>query len=223
MIKEKLYRIISKSGILIISKVFPEYFAKDPLGATDKYVEYPFAIKHLPTNKNVFILDVGCSGGYFPLIMDAVGYNVIGMDLRPYPSGFDLNFHQHDILDPLFHEEFFHAITCISTLEHIGIGGRYGVKEDLKADRTALIEMHRLLKPKGTLILTIPFGKYKVIKPFTKIYNNLTISRKIAGLFEIEKKEFYDTNYQRCNWMAVRDVDAKADPYPLCCLKLRKC
>lgn len=38
-------------------------------------------IKHLPEDKNIKILDVGCGAGFFPVILGKRGYNVTGIDL----------------------------------------------------------------------------------------------------------------------------------------------
>lgn len=38
-------------------------------------------IKHLPTGKDIKILDVGCGAGFFPVILGKRGYNVTGIDL----------------------------------------------------------------------------------------------------------------------------------------------
>lgn len=38
-------------------------------------------IKHLPADKNIKILDVGCGAGFFPVILGKRGYNVTGIDL----------------------------------------------------------------------------------------------------------------------------------------------
>lgn len=38
-------------------------------------------IKHLPADKNIKILDVGCGAGFFPVILGKRGYSVTGIDL----------------------------------------------------------------------------------------------------------------------------------------------
>jgi len=38
-------------------------------------------IKHLPADKKIKILDVGCGAGFFPVILGKRGYNVTGIDL----------------------------------------------------------------------------------------------------------------------------------------------
>ena len=65
--KEKFYNFIAGAGMKIVQAIFPEYFAKEPVRPTDRYIEYPFVLKNIskPPKR---ILDVGCSGSMFPLL-----------------------------------------------------------------------------------------------------------------------------------------------------------
>lgn len=227
--KEKIYITLSKVGIAAFQKIFPEYFAKEPLAPTDRYIEYHFAIKNLP-KPPAKILDVGCSGSFFPLLLAAFGYETYGIDIRNYPIlnklQFDnFTFVKEDIRKTSFPDSFFDAITAISTIEHIGISGRYGESQDLSDDKKAIDEMKRILKPKGIIILTIPFGKAKIIKPYCRIYDSNLIQQRVEGL-KIEKEEYYmqDSNndWYRCSKEEVQDIDAKADKYPICLMKISK-
>jgi len=226
--KETAYRLLSKWGIRTFQKVFPEYFAKEPLAPSDRYIEYPFVIKNLP-KPPAKILDVGCAGSYFPLLLAGFGYEVWGTDLREYAIinkiKFDnFSFVKGDIRRTTFADNYFDAVTTISTIEHIGISGRYGEKEDLDGDRKAMEEMRRISKPAGIIILTIPFGKAKIIRPFSRIYDEALINQLVQG-FEIIKEEYYyqdsGDDWIRCAKNDVFLVDATPDRYPLCLLLLK--
>lgn len=80
-LKEHLYRIIAKTGTGLCTKIFPEYFAKEPLAPSDRYMEVPFAIKNLP-KPPARVLDVGCSGSFFALLLAGFGYDTYGIDIR---------------------------------------------------------------------------------------------------------------------------------------------
>jgi len=170
--KERLYNLIAGTGIKILQAVFPEYFAKEPLRPTDRYIEYPFVLSNLP-KEPVKILDVGCSGSMFPLLMQAIGHNVSGIDIRrSNVSGFQ--FFQRDICDTHFVENQFDVITAVSTIEHIGLKGRYGSQEN-STDKKALEEIYRILKPEGLFLMTVPFGaRYEKHKNH-RIYNLITL------------------------------------------------
>ncbi|MBU1998202.1 MAG: class I SAM-dependent methyltransferase [Candidatus Omnitrophica bacterium] len=228
-LKEQAYRFLSKAGIGIFQKVFPEYFAKEPLAPSDRYVEYPFVIKNLP-KPPARVLDVGCSGSFFPLLLASFGYESYGVDNRPYPilnkiKFPNFTFIQSDIRKTSFADSYFDAVTAISTIEHIGIGGRYGMKDDLEGDANAVKEIIRILKPKGVALITVPFGKSQIIRPHMRVYDEIGIKRITDGL-NIELAQYYvqdsTGDWCFCSINEAHGVDIKLDRYPLCCVKLKK-
>ncbi len=174
IIKEKIYNAIAHSGIWFLGKFFPEYFASEPLRPTDRYIEYPWAIGNLfsPPAK---ILDVGCSGNMFPLILKALGYEAYGIDIMQYYPEGKFFFTKGDICFTLFEDDFFDIITAISSIEHIGLKGRYSSHEDMEGDIKALREIHRILKPDGILLMTVPIQFNLQISRNHKIYNQARI------------------------------------------------
>lgn len=164
-IKEKVYNLVAHTGINLMQKFFPEYFAVEPLRPTDRYIEYPFVLENLPQNKDNKILDIGCSGSMFPLILSSLDYQTYGIDIRDYPIKNKFNFDKGDICYTKFNKDFFDIITAVSVIEHIGIGGRWGIKGNGWDDLCAIQEIHRILKPYGMLLMTVPYGeKYKIDK-----------------------------------------------------------
>ena len=227
--KEALYNLISRTGVRALSKVFPEYFAREPLKPTDRYIEYPFLIRNLP-KPPARVLDVGCAGSFFPLLLASFGYEAYGIDIREYAIinkiKFDnFQFDKNDIRKSSFPDDFFNVITAVSTVEHIGISGRHGESEDLSGDKKAIDEMKRILRLDGAILLTVPFGKAKIIKPYCRIYDPDAIRRLIKGL-EIEKEEYYmqdpKDNWVTCSKARASDVTCSPSHYALCLLKLKK-
>jgi SAM-dependent methyltransferase len=211
--KEQIYNLITKYGIKAVQKCFPEYFARQPLQPTDRYVEYNFVSRFLPPLPAT-ILDVGCSGSFFPLILAGLGYKVQGIDIRPYNFKADnFEFMIMDIsksrLTP------FDCITCISTLEHIGIGGRYGVKDDLTAD---ILAVNNIMSMTDKAIFTVPFGKHKIIKPYTRIYSEADLW-VLFGEYKTTM-EFY----RHEDWTPMEPVERNNDAYTsdLCCMVVSK-
>jgi SAM-dependent methyltransferase len=223
--KRLIYNVCSKVGIKVFSTLFPEYFAKEPLKPSDRYIEYNFVSKNLPRGK---ILDVGCAGSYFPLIISGLGYQVWGMDIREYSILNKLtfpyfNFLKEDITKTSLPSECFDAVSSISTIEHIGIPGRYGATVSERGDLTALKEMKRVLKKNGVLLLTFPFGEPRVIKPFCRIYGKQDLFDITLGM-RTEEKEYYkqSDDWYRCSEEEAMLTKATADKSPICLLKLRK-
>jgi len=228
-IKQALYSLITKFGVKIVSAVFPEYFATEPLKPTDRYIEYPFVALNLPCVP-AKVLDIGCCGSYFPLILAGLGYEVVSIDLREYSVlkhlKFDnFTFLKEDIKKIALSDNSFDVIIAVSTIEHIGIGGRYGEHQDSRGDIIALRQMIRMLKPGGIILLTFPFGKYKVCKPFCRIYDSNAV-KELIGDLSIEKEEYYmqdeTDDWFECSMADAEKFDSSAYRSPICLLKLIK-
>jgi len=232
--KEKAYKIVLNIGMKMMSAIFPDYFSREALKPSNRYIEYPFAFRNLP-KPPAKILDVGCVSSFFSLLLAGAGYETWGIDIRKYDIikkiKFDnFKFSQGSIKKTDFPGDFFDAVTAISTLEHIGLSGRYGDKEDLSADKKAMNEMVRVIKPAGILLLTIPFGVPKIVRPHCKIYNFSSVQQLIEGLpVEIEKEEYYMVDSQgdwfKSSQEEAQVIDIKSidvDLSPLCLLKIVK-
>lgn len=185
-LKEKIYNVVAESGIWGMMKLFPEYFAKEPLRPTDRYIEYPWIIENLP-KPPCKILDIGCSGSMFPLIIGAFGYDVIGIDVREYSPQDRFIFMKTDALVMPFKDNSFDAVTAISTIEHIGLKGRYGVEELLEGDRKAILEVQRILKPGGLFLMTAPFWWESRLTNTHRIYDHKNIKKLLDGFLFITK------------------------------------
>lgn len=182
--KEHLYNIISGAGIWTLSKLFPEYFAKDPLRPTDRYIEYPFALKNIHEFSGGMpncILDVGCTASMFPYLLQSIGHDVTGIDIRNnYEMLEDFKFYSGSINKTSFPGLWFDVITAISTIEHIGLGGRYGA--DIKdTDKDAIDEIYRILSDRGLFIMTVPFGDRYKVNRFHRIYDYQSISKLLSS------------------------------------------
>ena len=182
-----MYDLFVKYGSKALQKMFPHEYAKVPLEVDSRYVEYPFAIESLP-HTPCEILDVGCSGSMFPLLLQAMGHHVTGLDRRPYPVP-TLPFIQSSCTILPFENRCFDFVTAISTIEHVGISGRYGEEEDPLGDAVTMNEIHRVLKPEGMCILTVPFGdKFEIVRPYHRVYNRDHLNFIIEG-FKVEEEE----------------------------------
>jgi ubiquinone/menaquinone biosynthesis C-methylase UbiE len=100
-----------------------------------------------------------------------------------------------------FRNETFDQIFCISTIEHIGVQG----SKDARGDRDVMEEISRILKKKGTAIVSVPYGKNAKVKQGYRIYDHLTLA-KLAKPLAIEKKEFY--RYSSGKWIKCSETTA---------------
>jgi len=226
MFKQKMYEVVANTGVAVLSKIFPEQFACDGVKPSDRYIEYNFTLKNLP-KPPVNILDVGCVSSFFPLILAGFGYQVTGLDMRKYQITEALafpnfKFIQHNIVEKLL-PKVFDCVTAISTIEHIGIHGRYGAKKDDFADFNAIRNIRECLKDNGTLILTIPVGKYKVVAPYQRIYGWQRINKMTFG-FKLEEERYYiEKHYWReCDRIEAFSVESSKTKYALGLYKFTK-
>jgi len=132
------------------------------------------------------VLDVGSSGSILPGIVAGLGNKVTCIDVREWPVQVkNLEFKKCDLLDCDIPKGSFDAVTCVSTVEHIGLG-RYGDMEDPDGDIKGVALLMEHLKPGGMLILTAPFGKAGIAYPAHRIYDRGRFDRLVAGYEPVE-------------------------------------
>jgi SAM-dependent methyltransferase len=157
-------------------------------GWSQRAVEYPWVLRQLNAfvPKGARVLDVGCSESLLSHELLARGYEVWGIDINDYPyKPAAMVFVKRDARDTDLPSNFFDAVVCVSTIEHIGLPvyGQEGV--DLGGDIKAVREFRRILKPGGYLILTTPFaGKKFRLVPGERQYDLQRLQLLTQG-FEI--------------------------------------
>jgi len=122
----------------------------------EREVEYRWVWRNLVSEGR--ILDVGCCESRLAEVLTDLGYEVWGIDLRDYANP-PFNFVREDIRRTSFRSAFFDQIIAVSTIEHVGMKA-YGNTwiEEVHGDRMAILEMYRILKPSGTILITLPYG-----------------------------------------------------------------
>lgn len=121
--------------------------------------QWDFVLKYIPFSKK-FCLDVGTSGSLFIYELNHRCY-AYGIDLKPYQE--DMSYFKIGDITT-FNCGNWHIITMISVLQFLG-----------KKDQKAIENIHRLLKPNGLFLLTVPQNKY----------NFLELKKLTQGYFEI--------------------------------------
>jgi hypothetical protein len=155
------------------------WITPDPEG--DRNVEYTWCQLFIPHGTGKTALDVG-SGGV-PILSQAAlsrGYRVIAVDYESKNAPAGVEMRTGDLLTVDLPQS--ELIICCSTVEHIGLAGRYGVNEqDDDGDLKAMARMRDLLTDDGILVLTLPVGVDHVHSPMHRIYGCERLPRLLDG------------------------------------------
>ena len=127
--------------------------------------EYPWILEHGHFEKGLKCLDAGCGQSPLPIYLQGLGCKAHGLDYiqgekGKYPETYGIppewinewagkvQYHHGSMFDAPFPDNTFDRITCISVLEHIL------TPQQPHAHYPCLIELRRILKPGGLLIVT---------------------------------------------------------------------
>jgi hypothetical protein len=160
----------------------------------DRDIEHSFIAANIPEGRGA-ALDFGAGLTHMGFIAARKGFKVTALDriavpyLYEYP---DLKFLQADFLDIIFNKDKFDLIINCSTIEHLGLVGRYGVKKYIEnADIIAMRKLWDILKPDSPMLLTIPVGVDCVFMPQHRIYGCKRLPKLLNG-WKVVKKEFWE-------------------------------
>lgn len=201
----------------------------------DREIEWSWVAGHMPYGPGD-ALDFGSGDSHLALIAAERGFNVTAVDLQPIRWPYvhpRLRAIQGDIMKlPLPEGQVDLVINC-SSVEHVGLAGRYGVSEARPdGDLEAMARLRDLLAPGGVMLLTIPAGHDRLFAPLCRIYGKERLPRLLGG-FIVEKEAFWvkdggnrwvscdretavTFNSSAGSWNPLRNV------YALACYVLRK-
>lgn len=123
--------------------------------------------------------DIGCATGSFPAMQLASGIeHCTVFEVRPARVDHErVTVRVHDLTYDEAEAEF-DLVTCLSTIEHVGLG-RYGDPLDPWGDVKMAANLRRLVKPGGLLMLSLPVGRGTVVYNAHRIYSR----RRVRELF----------------------------------------
>lgn len=163
-----------------------------------RMLEYPFVIAKLDGCQRGRVLDVGCTdgGNLVAPILASLGWEVYGVDTRHF--GFrhpNFRFVHEDVREMSFPDDFFDCAYAISTLEHVGLAGRYAVRvDDPDGDFRAVAEVRRVVRPGGRFLLTVPYGRGGVVRPMERVYSRERLRRLLARWAREDERYWYLDN-----------------------------
>lgn len=223
-----LYRLLRGLRRRLRPAVQPAALAANLLG--DRDIEWSWVAARIPEGPGE-ALDFGNGGSILGLIAAQRGFRVTAIDLGavrwPYEHP-GLVFTRGDLLSmPLGERRYDLVINC-STVEHVGLAGRYDVAEQRDdGDLEAMARLAALMRPGARMILTVPVGLDAVFAPFCRIYGAERLPRLLAG-FHV-REELYWRKGDRNQWApcdraaALATVAAAGSSDPLACVYALGC
>lgn len=201
----------------------------------ERHVEWTFISERMPNGPGE-ALDFGCEHGYLSLLAAMKGFRVTGVDLEEqefpwqHPS---FRFVRGDLLELEWPRNSLDLIVNCSSVEHVGLAGRYGQRQtESDGDLRAMRKFFGLLKPGGMLLMTAPCGQDAIFAPLHRVYGTGRLP-KLIGSFEVKEEVYWEKNKAN-HWVASEkrtalSVKPSADPanpynsvYALGCFVLRK-
>lgn len=137
------------------------------VGLDERVVELPWVLAQRPYGR---VLDAGSSLNHAHVLdallprVDALHVVTLAPEERSFPER-GVSYLYADLRDLPLRDGFYDTVVCVSTLEHVGMDtGRFGAGTARNPDpaaeaRNALAELRRVLKPDGTLLVTVPYGR----------------------------------------------------------------
>jgi SAM-dependent methyltransferase len=189
-----LNRLASKLAPWIPPKLVGAFIKKSvPNLAGDRDIEWSWISAHMPSGPGE-ALDFGPGGSYLGLVAAQRGFNVTAIDLEPVHWPYlhpQLRFMQENILKLTLPKEHFDLVINCSTVEHVGLVGRYGVTKNWPdGDLEAMARLRDFMKPGGVMLLTIPVGQEAIFAPLSRVYGSQRLPQLLNG-YRIEKAVFW--------------------------------
>ena len=102
----------------------------------------------------------------------------------------------------VFPPEHFDVIINCSSVEHVGLVGRYGTTTARPdGDLQAMAILKTLTRRGGQMLMTIPVGRDRVFQPLHRVYGTQRLPRLLAG-WEVMRDEYWAKDEQN-RWIRV--------------------
>jgi len=181
-----------------ISNYLKRLFSDDHL----RCLEYPFLCQCIAEkiHKKKIIVDIGGGNAYSTkvlMLLKIPGSRILSVDVVNHRSSskYNVEYIRGNCFNTNLANESVDVVVSISTFEHVGLG-RWGDPIDPDGDIRSMQEAHRILKPGGHVVVTLPYGAPTVVYNLHRIYDDGRIKKMIDG-FSIITEE-YSLHGKKC-------------------------
>lgn len=193
------------------------------VGIDERIVEYPWVIAQLNKQTGTNLLDAGSTLNYEPIITyhSLKNKKITIVNLNPEKNCFwrnSISYIYGDIRKLPFKDNTFDVITCISTIEHIGLDNTIYTGTDYAQEKIeggyneALEELLRvLIKEGGKLFITVPFGVHQIFGFFQVFDQNMI--NQIASRFTLYRPEVSYFKYSADGWQISSADECRSERY----------
>jgi len=177
---------------------------------SERIVEIPFVHHYLPHSFRGRLLDVGYRESEIVFEASSLGFETWGIDIRPPAVEFPgIHYVQGDVTQYAFEPQSFDVVIGLSTFEHIGLVAYGNVAKDRDGDLHAVQAVHRLLKPGGRFLLTVPFGQHGATDWY-RVYDHAALLALLkGGGLRLEVERFW-TKKETMQWVPTPWKEAQA-------------
>ena len=145
----------------------------------DRTIEWGWTLSRLRRDPGR-VLDFGAGTGFLALAAALGGHDVVAVDLEPCAFDFEgtsISYRQGDFNEMEFEAGSFDQVLNCSTIEHVGLEGRYGSPAEADGDLRAMAKLARLLSPEGDMVMTLPVGLDGIFAPHHRVYGTERLPR----------------------------------------------
>jgi SAM-dependent methyltransferase len=158
----------------------------------DRWVEWSFCFARMTDGPGA-TMDFGADIGFLSLAAAQRGHQVVAFDRLPSALDYEHPNVRHVQGDALTHDfgvQRFDQILNCSSIEHVGLGGRYGSFDREDGDLDAMAAMRDLLAPGGRMLMTIPVGRDLICAPQHRIYGAQRLPRLTDG-YDVAEEQYW--------------------------------
>jgi hypothetical protein len=167
----------------------------------DRDLEWSWVIAQAPTDSKR-VLDFGPGNSTTPIALSFIGDEVVAFDLNTPEIPYGVENVRHvlgDITSPPPGLGEFDLIINCSTIEHVGLPGRYGSTEVSDGDFIGMKNLLHMLSDKGRMVMTIPVGINGVFLPNHRVYGLDRLPKLLDG-YKIETERYFEKTELKRHW-----------------------